>query len=152
MGTRMKLDPDFREFVALLEEHEARYLIVGGYAVGFHGHARYTKDLDIWVDATPENSSRILVILEQFGFGSLGLTPEDFQEADQIVQLGREPVRIDLLTSVPGSEFSMAWERAIVVQVDGTDCRVIGLEDLRAAKAAAGRPQDLADLDHLKEL
>lgn len=151
MATPMKLDRDFKEFVGLLNSHEVRYLIVGGYAVGFHGHARYTKDLDVWIDAAPPNAEVLLAVLDKFGFGALGLTAKDFREPDQVVQLGREPVRIDLLTSVKGADFTEAWERLKAVDVDGVTCKVIGLEDLRSAKAAAGRPQDLADIDHLAD-
>jgi predicted nucleotidyltransferase len=149
MATQMKLSQDFKEFVASLNKHEVSYLIVGGYAVGFHGHARYTKDLDVWIDATVENSRQLIDSLVEFGFGALGLTSNDFLTSGQVVQLGREPVRIDLLTSLKGVEFSNAIERALTVEVDGITCNVIGLDDLRASKAAAGRPQDLADLDHL---
>ncbi len=74
MATPMKLDPDFKEFVGLLNNHDVRYLIVGGYAVGFHGHARYTKDLDVWIEATPANVDALMGVLSEFGFGALGLT------------------------------------------------------------------------------
>ena len=149
MPTPMKLDPDFKEFVGLLNSHEVRYLIIDGYAVGFHGHARYTKDLDVWIEATPANANALLAVLGEFGFGAIGLTTDDFQVPDQVIQLGREPIRIDLLTSVKGAKFSDAWKRLKAVEVDDVTCKVIGLDDLRSVKAATGRPQDLADIDHL---
>ncbi len=150
MATPKKLDPDFSEFVALLNRQKIDYLIVGGYAVGFHGHARYTKDLDIWIHATTENTTQLINVLEEFGFGELGLKSQDFLAAGQVVQLGREPVRIDLLTSVRGVEFADATQNAITINLEGVNYRVIGLEDLIAAKKAAGRPQDLADVDQLQ--
>lgn len=98
----MILNPDFKEFVALLNAHEVRFLVVGGYAVAFHGHPRYTKDLDVWVE--PENARRLMRALEAFGFGSVGLEAQDFLEPDYIVQLGYPPNRIDLITSLKGAE------------------------------------------------
>lgn len=95
---------------------------VGGYAVGFHGHARYTKDLNIWIDATQANAERLLSALPAFGFGSLNLTEDDFQVPKQVVQLGREPVRIDLLTSVKGAVFSEIWQHRFEVQVADIRC------------------------------
>ena len=87
----MVLSPDFEEFVALLNDHEVRYLVVGGYAVAFHGHPRYTKDLDVWIDRDLTNAERLLLALTDFGFGSVGLTTEDFLKPDQVVQLGYPP-------------------------------------------------------------
>ncbi len=96
----MDLTTDFKEFVELLNKHEVRYLVVGGYAVAVYGHPRYTKDLDIWIEASNKNSDRLLVALNEFGFGSLDLNRHDFLEPGWIVQLGNPPNRIDLLTSV----------------------------------------------------
>lgn len=84
-------NPDFKEFVQSLNDNEVRYLVVGGYAVALHGHPRYTKDLDIWLWLDRENALQVIAALQHFGFGSLGLTPEDFLTADQIVQLGYPP-------------------------------------------------------------
>ncbi len=94
----MKLNPDFQEFLELFVSHDVRFLIVGGYALAAHGHPRYTKDLDVWVWPEPSNAERIVAALEDFGFGGLGLTSLDFQDPDVVVQLGREPQRIDILT------------------------------------------------------
>jgi len=96
----MELPSDLREFVELLNDHEVRYLIVGGLAVAFHGYPRYTGDIDVWVDGSPENADRMLRVLETFGFGSLGLSQEDFTKPDMVVQLGYEPCRIDVMTSL----------------------------------------------------
>lgn len=149
MVTLKDLPQDFSEFVKLLNEHSVRYLIVGGYAVGFHGHTRYTKDLDVWIESTEENAARLLKTLDQFGFGELDLKVEDFLTPRQIIQLGHEPMRIDLLTSVKGVEFSEAFKNAIEAEIDGVNYVVIGLKQLIASKKAAGRPHDLGDVDLL---
>ena len=149
MAIPKKLDPGFSEFVGLLNKHDVQYLVVGGYAVGFHGHARYTKDLNLWIQADDANADRIITVLREFGFGSLDLAAVDFPKPSQIIQIGREPVRIDLLTSVKGLDFASAASQAITVTVGGVDYRVVSLEDLNTAKSAAGRPQDLADIDTL---
>ncbi len=104
------LSRDFKEFIALLNEHEVRYLVVGGYAVAFHGYPRYTKDIDVWVELSPENAARIVRALEEFGFGSLGLDTGDFLESDQIIQLGYPPNRIDILTTLKGITFDECYK------------------------------------------
>ena len=92
------MNKDFKEFVQLLAAHDVHYLVVGGYAVAYHGHPRYTKDLDIWIEATAKNAKRLIGALEEFGFGSLGIKKEDFLEPDRFIVLGQEPTRIDLAT------------------------------------------------------
>lgn len=146
----MKLTPDLKEFIQLLGDNSVRYLIVGGYAVAFHGHPRYTKDLDIWIHLEPSNAARIVAALRQFGFGSLDLQPADFLAVDQIIQLGYPPNRIDLLTTLPGVDFDECYKGRVVVEVDGVTVNFIDLENLRKNKAASGRFQDLADLENLK--
>ena len=96
----MVLSQDFKEFVQLLNEHKVRYLVIGGYAVAFHGHPRYTKDIDVWIGLDKGNAGNLLNALKDFGFGSLGLKTEDFLNSDQVVQLGYPPNRIDLLTRI----------------------------------------------------
>ncbi len=146
----MKISPDFREFVACANAHDVRFLIVGGYAVAFHGHPRYTKDLDVWVESTAENAQRLLKALEEFGFGALDLQVEDFLEPDQVIQLGYPPLRIDLLTSVSGVSFDECYPNRQAVEADGVELPFIGLADLKANKRASGRHQDLADLENLE--
>ena len=102
MDGPMNLNQDFQEFIELFISHNVRFMIVGGYAVAAHGHPRYTKDLDVWVWADPENTHRVVSALDEFGFGQLGLTAADFQGPDSVVQLGREPQRIDILTFATG--------------------------------------------------
>src|SRR5262245_40733324 len=102
----MVLDKDFREFIALLNQNDVRYLVVGGYAVGFHGHPRYTKDLDIWIELSEENSENLVAALDAFGFASAEFKIEDFLNPGEFVQLGYPPNRIDLITSCEGLEFA----------------------------------------------
>lgn len=144
------LNPDFREFIQSLNDNRVRYLVVGGYAVALHGHPRYTKDLDVWIEATPENAARMVKALEQFGFGSLGLRAEDFLVPDQVIQLGYAPNRIDLLSTLEGVDFDSCYAARVEVEMDGLTVHFIGLDDLKANKQAAGRLQDLADLEGLR--
>ena len=145
----MILGPDFREFVEFCERHEIRYLIVGGYAVGVHGHVRYTKDLDVWVEPTLENAGRVVRVLADFGFGSLGLSEDDFLEPGNVIQLGYPPNRLDLLTQPSGVVFSECWDGRLRVDLGGVIANVIGLDDLLTNKRAAGRLRDLADVEDL---
>ncbi len=144
------LSPDFKEFIQSLNDNAVRYLIVGGYAVALHGYPRYTKDLDIWVDLERSNAEKLIRALDQFGFGSLGLKPADFLEADQIIQLGYPPSRIDLITSLPGVEFDVCYAAHVEVVVDDVRVNFIDLDNLRRTKKASGRFQDLADLENLE--
>lgn len=132
-----------------LNNNDVRYLVVGGYAVAVHGYPRYTKDIDIWIDRTPENVKRLLHALEDFGFGSLGLTAKDFLEPDIIVHLGYPPNRIDILTSLPGVKFEECFAEKTTVRVEDLDVYFVGRECLKRTKSASGRPQDLADLENL---
>jgi hypothetical protein len=145
------LSPDFVEFIECCDRREVRFLIVGGYAVAAHGHPRATKDLDVWVLVDPGNAERLVRALDDFGMGSVGLTPADFMEPDVVVQLGYPPLRIDLLTSVTGVAFAECWENRVVLDVGGVEAGFISLPDLIANKRAAGRPQDLVDADVLEE-
>lgn len=144
------LNKDFKEFVQSLNENNARYLVIGGYAVAFHGYPRYTKDLDVWVESSQENAMRIVKALEQFGFASLGLQAEDFLVPDQVIQLGFPPNRIDILTSVEGVAFQGCYASRVQVVLDGIRVNFIDLENLKKNKRAVGRAQDLADLEKLE--
>ncbi|MCK5428238.1 MAG: hypothetical protein KAI94_02140 [Anaerolineales bacterium] len=143
------LNQDFKEFIRLLNDNQVRYLVVGGYAVALHGYPRYTKDIDLWVEIAPENSSKIIHALDQFGFGSLGLKMEDFLELDTIIQLGYPPNRIDLMTTLSGIDFETCYEAKIQVEIDEIIVNFIDLENLKKNKKASGRNQDLADLENL---
>jgi predicted nucleotidyltransferase len=146
----MALDQDFREFLESLNDNHVRYLVVGGYAVAFHGHPRYTKDLVVWVGMEQENAACIIKALEQFGFGSLGLKESDFTEPDQIIQLGFPPKRIDIITTTPGVDFETCYAARVETKIDGTRVTFIDLENLRRNKKAVGRHQDLADIEALE--
>jgi predicted nucleotidyltransferase len=150
IGGSTVLNQDFREFIQSLNDNHVRYLVIGGYAVAFHGHPRYTKDIDIWIDPSPTNAARMVKALDQFGFGSLGLQAADFVAPDQIVQLGYPPNRIDLLTSASGVDFKRCYRARVRVEVDGVSVNFIDLDNLKKNKTAAGRLQDLADLENLR--
>jgi hypothetical protein len=145
----LKLPKNLRDFVALLNAHDVRYLVVGGYAVAYHGSPRMTGDIDFFVEASQENARKLETVLSEFGFAGLGLTPADFLEPDTIIQLGYPPNRIDLITSLSGVTFAPAWEQRVSAEVDGVTLVFVGKETLLANKAASGRPKDLADLDAL---
>jgi len=150
IGGNMALNQDFKEFIQSLNDNGVRYLVVGGYAVAFHGYPRYTKDIDIWIEMTEDNASNILKALDQFGFGSLGVKESDFIVPDQMLQLGYPPERIDILTTLPGVEFSDCYPSRSVETVDGISVNFIDLENLIKNKKATGRHQDLADVENLE--
>lgn len=145
----MKLDKDFREFVELLVANGIRFLVVGVYALAVHGYPRATVDIDAWVWSDPDNARRILTCLDQFGFGGLDLSIEDFTAPDRVVQLGYPPYRIDIITSVSGVEFDAAWLNRLSVDLDGVQVPFIGRDDLITNKLATGRAKDIADVDYL---
>lgn len=144
------LNQDFKEFIQSLNDKRVRYLVVGGYAVALHGHPRYTKDIDIWIEMSLENAGKIISALEQFGFTSLGLQEADFLTPGQVIQLGQPPNRIDLLCSASGVDFAACYESRVTVEIEGVHVNFISLEDLRKNKAVSGRYQDLADLENLE--
>ena len=143
------LNEDFKEFAALLNSNRVEYLIVGGYALAAYGHPRYTGDLDFWVGTDPANARQVLAVLDQFGFGALGIGLPDLTTPNQVIQMGFPPRRIDLLTSIDGVEFLPSFARRLVVTVDGLSLNFISLDDFKTNKRATGRHKDLADLDAL---
>lgn len=143
------LNQDFKEFIQSLNDNQVNYLVIGGYAVALHGYPRYTKDIDIWVEMTPENAANMLKALDQFGFASLNLQAEDFLTLDQVIQLGYPPSRIDLITTPDGVDFSTCYTNRLTVEIDGIAVDFIDLENLKRNKSASGRLQDLADLENL---
>jgi hypothetical protein len=146
----MPLNKDLRELLALFNSNEVEYLIVGAFAVAFHGYPRYTADLDVLIRPTPENAARLLHVLSQFGFGDLGLKAADFQESGAVIQLGVSPNRVDLLTSVSGVSFEEAWESRQDGQLEGIPAHFIGLEALLRNKGCTGRARDLGDVQELQ--
>jgi predicted nucleotidyltransferase len=144
------LSQDFKEFIELLIKNNAEYLIVGGYAVGVHGHPRYTGDLDIWLNPTPENAEKILQSVNQFGFASFKLSEEDFIKPGNVVQLGYPPLRIDLLTEIDGVTFEECFKNRKEVLIGNFRVNFIGYNDLLKNKKESGRPRDIDDIDNLK--
>jgi len=149
-GDMALLSRDLREFIESLNTQAVQHLIVGGIAVAFHGHPRYTKDLDVWVGTDHENAIRLIKALDEFGMGSLGLNPKDFEEQDTFVQLGYDPNRIDLITSLVGVDFDKCYATRVEVSDGELKLNFIDLESLKANKRASGRLQDLADVENLE--
>ena len=147
----MEVQQDFKDLLALFNAHKVDYIIVGAHALAFHGAPRYTGDMDILVRPDSENAQRILSALKDFGFGSLGLTIDDFTSLDKVVQLGVAPVRVDIVTSITG----VSWEDAAAARVAGTygglEVYYIGKKQLILNKRAIGRKKDLADLEAIGE-
>jgi len=146
----MVLNPDYREFFQFLNENEVRYLVVGGYAVAFHGYPRYTKEIDVWIESTAANASRLLQALQDFGFGSLDLNEDDFLTPDQIIQLGYLPARIDLITSLAGVGFDECFASRLEVEISGLRINFIDRGNLIRNKRASGRLQGQADVEQIE--
>jgi hypothetical protein len=143
------LPPDFSEFLRLLNAHRVDYLVVGGYAVAFHGYPRATADIDIWVPMEEETAERLVAVLRKFGFDAPELSRDLFLRPRQMIRLGAPPLRIELLTSIAGVDFRSCHSRAVRAMFDDVEVGLIALDDLKANKRAVGRHQDLADLEHL---
>ena len=141
----MKLQRDLREFIELLNSHGIDYVVVGGHAVAYHGHPRFTGDIDFLVRPTQQNGARLVEALRAFGFSELSLAAEDFVKPESIVQLGRPPNRIDLLTSISAVSFEEAWSSRVHADLDGLPVAFLGLDELLKNKQASGRPKDVAD-------
>jgi predicted nucleotidyltransferase len=146
------LNKHFLNFLELLGKHRVEYLVVGGYAVGFHGFPRYTGDLDLFVAIGPENATRLVSVFEEFGFSSLGLTPSDFLEPDMVVEIGREPIKIQVLTGIDGVTFESCRKDAANVEFGDVQVPFIGFESLMANKAASPRAKDRIDFIELERL
>ena len=147
----MILQPDFKEFIELLNEKKIEFLIVGGYAVGFHGRPRYTGDMDFWINNTAENAHRMKEALDLFGFASFNIHASEFEKEDLVLQLGYEPVRIDILTTISGVDFEACYRRKVIAHIDGVHIPFIHIDDLKANKRSTGRAKDLGDLESLED-
>ncbi len=144
---------DLVDFLHSLNDANAEYLVIGGHAVGLHGHSRATKDLDVWIGTDLENRKLVLEAMRAFGAPSSLVHALEVATSEEFVFLGRPPFRIDLLQTIPGvPDFAVAHARGVEMAVGDIPVRVISLEDLLSAKHAAGRPQDLADIDHLEQI
>jgi hypothetical protein len=143
------LQPDLKEFLRLLNEHRVDYLVIGGYAVSYHGYPRTTADMDIWIETSQSNAQKIIAALEAFGFGEAGVKPDQFLLPDQITRMGIRPLQIEILTTISGLDFAAAYAKRVVDVIDGVPVSLISSEDLKTNKRALGRLKDLAVLDNL---
>ena len=146
------LNPDFLDFITLLEQRSVEYLIVGGYAVGFHGFPRYTGDIDFFVSINEENAEKLVRVLDDFGFGGIGIEREDFLKPFFVVEIGREPRKIQILTGIDGVSFQECLKGAVECEYLERKLRFIGLDALVRNKRASGRPKDLIDVQALTGL
>jgi hypothetical protein len=145
------MNEDFLDLLRAFSAHEVRFLIVGAYALGLHGRPRATGDLDVWVDATPENAIRVVAALEEFGAPLTGVTAEDFSHPGVVFQMGLPPARIDLLTELSGLTFAEAWPDRLVGPFGPAEVPFIGRDAFVRNKRATGRLKDLGDLEALGE-
>ena len=146
----MTLSEDFEDFIKTLNRHHADYLIVGGYAMAFHGKPRYTGDLDIWIDISETNAEKLLAVMDEFGFASLGFTKNDFLKENLINQIGYPPLRIDILTSIDGVLFKDAYANKLTIDLEGYQANYIGLDELIQNKKASSRKIDISDVEDLE--
>jgi predicted nucleotidyltransferase len=145
----IELPPDFREFLRLLSDHDVEYLLIGGYAVGYHGYPRATQDMDIWVATNPDNAKRMVTTLRAFGFDTPELSPGLFLKEKSIVRMGVPPMRIEVITTISGVAFEECYSARVIDEIDGVAVSIIGLRHLKINKKASGRHRDLDDLEHL---
>lgn len=147
----MIFEQDFIDFIELLNNHHVQYMIVGAHALAYHGRPRHTGDLDIWIKPSSENASRMITVLNDFGFGSLGLTQEDFLKDNYVTQLGYPPLRIDILNAISGVEFDEAYVNKIEGVVDDLKVNFINVAEFIKNKEATGRKKDLGDIASLQK-
>ena len=148
----MTLAQDFEDFVRLLNKHNVDYMVVGGYALAFHGKPRHTGDLDIWINSSEDNAIKLVLTIKEFGLASLGLTKSDFMQEGYVTQIGYPPLRIDILNSIDGVKFEDAYQNKLIIEVDGIEIKYIGLKDFIENKTASGRIQDIVDLKEIKKI
>lgn len=147
----IELPQAFSDILRLLNAHEARYLVIGGFAVAYHGYPRSTGDIDIWIDPAGENSARVHAAVVEFGFDLASLSPEDFSHPDRVVRLGYPPMRVEFMTRIPGVAFADCYRDRVCADFGGVPAALIGIACLRANKRSTGRLKDLNDLEHLPE-
>ena len=146
------LNPDFLDFITLLEKKSVEYLIVGGNAVGFHGFPRYTGDIDFFVAVSEMNAQRVMEVFQEFGFGEIGIEKQDFLKPSFIIAIGREPRKIQVLTGIDGVTFDECRNTAVECEYLGRKMRFIGLQELLRNKKASGRNKDLIDVQELSRI
>lgn len=145
----MKVEKDYEELLKLFNKHKAKYCIIGAYAVAFYAKPRYTKDMDILVEPSIKNGQKIVNALNEFGFKSLNLSEKDFSLRGKIIQLGYEPVRVDIITSIQGCTFKQAWKNKALGTYGKEKVHFIGINELIKNKEISKRKQDQVDLDIL---
>ena len=145
----IQLPPEFKKLLKSLNSSGVEYLIIGGYAVIFHGYVRTTGDLDVWIRSTPENARRVVEAIQGVGYNPKGLKPELFLRQGGVLRIGVEPFRFDIVNQIDGVEFDPCYQRRVQSAVEGIEINWINLADLKANKAATGRNKDRADLDYL---
>ena len=145
----MQLPPDFKEFLKLLNANQVEYLLIGGYAVGYYGHLRATGDIDFWVAINAHNAKQLVSVLQEFGFDTPELSSALFLEADKIVRMGIPPMRIEILTTISGVQFSDCYHERVEDVWDNVPVHIISLQHLKQNKRASARFKDLDDLEHL---
>lgn len=148
----MRVERDFKEFIALLNKNNVCYLVIGGFAYSYYAEPRYTKDIDILIEPSEQNAAKILKTIEEFGFENIELKASDFLEPNQVIQLGIAPLRIDLHTSLKGVNFAEAWQTRTTGQYGDIHAFFISRADLIKNKKASGRKQDLADIEKLEKI
>lgn len=147
----MEVQQDFRDLLALFSKHKVDFIIVGAYALGFHGVPRYTGDLDVLVGPDADNADNVMVALNEFGFGNIGLTATDFEKEGNVIQLGFPPIRVDILTSITGITWKQAESGSVVGSFGDLMVKYIGRAEFVANKKALGRKKDIADLEAVGE-
>lgn len=144
------MHPDFKDLLHEFSAHRVDYLVVGAHALAAHGHVRATKDMDVWVRPDPDNAQRVVDALTAFGAALHGTTVADLSGPDFVLQLGVDPIRIDVITSIDGVTFEEAWPARLQTTFTGEPVGVLSRQHLIQNKLAAGRPQDLADVEYLR--
>ena len=146
---KIELHPDFKDFLRLLNSHNVRYLLVGGYAVGYHGYPRATGDMDIWIEMSESNSKKVASAFRDFGMPGETISEGLFLEKNKVIRMGVPPVRIEVITNASGVVFNECYSNRQVIEIDGIPINFISLEDLKKNKHAVGRHKDMEDLEHL---
>jgi hypothetical protein len=145
----VNLPPDFKEFLQSLSAHQVEYLLIGGYAVAYHGYPRATADMDIWIALHPQNAEKVVAALKAFGFDLPELSPALFLKEGQIIRMGVPPLRIEIATSISGVRFEECYAARVIAILDEVEVNLISLPHLKVNKKAAGRHKDLDDLENL---
>jgi hypothetical protein len=147
----MIFEPDFVDFIDLLNKHQVDYMVVGAHALAYHGRPRHTGDLDIWIKPSEVNARKMVKVIDDFGFSSLGLSEKDFLKENYVTQLGYPPLRIDILNTISGVEFDEAYANKVIGETDSLNVNFINVDEFIKNKEASGRNKDLGDIESLKK-